>query len=216
MPGRPSRWTAAAGVLFAGAWVAAANPALMKPDSLNAKAPDTFRADFETSKGRFVIEVTRAWAPRGADRFYNLVKSGYYDNVRFFRVVPGFVVQFGIHGDPAVSTAWKAKKIQDDPVQASNTTGHVTFAMGGPNTRTTQIFINLQDNSALDAQGFAPIGRIVAGMEVVGSLHSEYGESLTELQPQIFREGNLFLAQRAPKLDFIKKASIATATPPKP
>lgn len=187
---------------------AAGREALMKPALLKEKAPETFKAKFDTSKGSFVVLVTRAWAPEGADRFYNLVKNGYYDDVRFFRVVPNFVVQFGIHGDPAVSKVWQDAKVQDDPVKESNKRGYVTYAKAGPNTRTTQIFINLKDNISLDAQGFPPFGQIVDGMETVDHLASEYGENLTSLQGQIYAEGNLFLAKRAPNLDYIKKASI--------
>lgn len=186
----------------------AGKEALLDPAKLTAKAPDTFEAKFETSKGSFVIEVTRAWAPLGADRFYNLVKNGYYDNVRFFRVVPGFVVQFGIHGDPALSAKWKDQKIQDDPAKESNKAGFVTYAKGGANSRTTQVFINLGDNSRLDTQGFAPFGKVTQGLDVVEKLNGEYADSLTGLQGQIYQQGNVFLAEKAPKLDYIKKASL--------
>lgn len=187
---------------------ASAKEALVKPASATEKAPDVFKARFETSKGTFVVEVHRDWAPLGADRFYNLVKIGFFDGIRFFRVVPNFVVQFGIHGEPSVSGAWRSARIQDDPVKESNKKGYVTYAMGGPGSRTTQVFINLKDNSPLDKQGFAPFGKIVDGMDVVEKLNGEYGDSLTQLQGQIQAEGNLFLAKRAPNLDFIKKASL--------
>ena len=131
---------------------------------------------FDTSKGAFVVQVTRAWAPQGADRFYNLVKSGFYDNVRFFRVISGFMVQFGISGDPAVMAGWRNAPINDDKVVQSNKRGFITFAMAGPNTRTSQVFINFADNARLDGSGFAPFGQVVSGMEVVDKLNPEYGE----------------------------------------
>jgi cyclophilin family peptidyl-prolyl cis-trans isomerase len=133
---------------------------------------------FETSKGAFVVEVTRAWAPRGADRFYNLVRAGYYDDVAFFRVIEGFMVQFGIHGDPRANAVWREARIPDDPVAQSNRRGMVTYAMAGPDTRTTQLFINFRDNKGLDGQGFAPFGAVVEGLAVVDSLYSGYGEAL--------------------------------------
>src|ERR1700680_658887 len=129
---------------------AAARPSLMNPASLHAKAPELYKAQFTTTRGDFVVDVHRDWAPLGADRFYNLVKSGYFDDVRFFRVIPGFMAQFGIHGNPGVSAAWTSARIQDDPVKQSNKRGYVVFATAGPNTRTTQLFINFGDNSALD------------------------------------------------------------------
>lgn len=189
----------------------AASP-LLDPAMLNATAPDVYRARFETTKGDFVIEVRRADAPRGADRFYNLVTAGYYDEVRFFRVLSGFVAQFGIHGDPKVAEAWFDQRIADDPVVASNTRGAVTFATAGPHTRTTQVFINYGDNSRLDGMGFAPFGRVVEGMEVVDALHSGYGEGPPRGQgpdqARIQAEGNAYLAREFPQLDYVKKASI--------
>src|SRR3989449_5201567 len=140
------------------------------------QAPDSFRARFSTTKGDFVIVVHRAWAPHGADRFYNLVRSGFYDGVRFFRVIPGFMAQFGIHGDTGVTTAWRVRTIPDDPVRRNNLRGMVTYATAGPGTRTTQIFINYRDNNRLDASGFAPFGQVVEGMEVVDALYGGYGE----------------------------------------
>jgi len=196
---------------LAGSAAWAGKEALMEPVKLTAKAPDTFAAKFETSKGNFTIEVTRAWSPLGADRFYNLVKNGYYDNIRFFRVVPGFVVQFGIHGEPAVSAKWKDQKIQDEPVKESNKAGYITYAKGGPNSRTTQVFINLKDNASLDSMGFSPFGKVSEGMDVVLKLNGEYGDSITGLQGQIYAQGNAFLAQKAPNLDFIKKATVVGA-----
>jgi peptidyl-prolyl cis-trans isomerase A (cyclophilin A) len=190
------------------ATVAAAPEKFADPAKLTAQAPASFKAKFDTTKGTFVIEVTRDWAPAGADRFYNLVKSGYYDGVKFYRVFPGFVVQFGIHGDPSVSPKWRKARIQDDPVKESNKTGYVTYAMAGPNTRTTQVFINLKDNTNLDAKGFAPIGKVVTGMDVVEKLYDGYGDTITQLQGRIENEGNAFLEKNYPNLDGIKKASI--------
>jgi peptidyl-prolyl cis-trans isomerase A (cyclophilin A) len=161
-----------------------------------------------------VIEVTRAWAPRGADRFYNLVKVGYYDDVAFFRVIDGFMVQFGIHGDPAANLAWHQARIADDPVTQSNKRGMVTYAMAGPDSRTTQLFINFKDNVNLDGQGFAPFGTVVEGLSVVDSLYSGYGEGAPSgLGPEQGRaqaEGNAYLRASFPKLDFIKTARLVT------
>ena len=172
-------------------------------------APATFKVRFETSKGPIVIEAHRDWAPNGVDRFYQLVEQGYYDDVRFFRVVPGFVVQFGMHGDPGTNAKWVGQPLIDDPVKQSNKRGTVTFAKTGmPNSRTTQLFINLQDNSMLDPQGFAPIGEIVEGMSVVDRLYSGYGGQPSEQQPRIAAEGNAFLNATYPKLDFVKTAKV--------
>jgi peptidyl-prolyl cis-trans isomerase A (cyclophilin A) len=168
---------------------------------------------FETTKGPFVVEVTRAWAPRGADRFYNLVKAGYYDDVAFFRVVSGFMVQFGIHGDPRVSALWREARIPDDPVSQSNTRGMLTYATAGPDTRTTQLFVNFKDNAFLDSQGFAPFGRVVEGMAVVDSLYAGYGEGapggMGPDQGRAQAEGNAYLRGSFPKLDFVKTARLA-------
>jgi peptidyl-prolyl cis-trans isomerase A (cyclophilin A) len=186
---------------------------LMNPAALTEKAPDVFQAQFETTKGAFVIEVTRAWAPLGADRFYNLVKNGYYDNCRFFRVLKGFMAQFGINGDPKVNAVWRPARIQDDPVKQSNKRGFVTYAMGGPNTRTTQLFINYNDrNSQLDAQGFSPFGKVISGMDIVDKLYADYGEGGEggPDQGRIQMEGNPYLEKSFPKLDFIKSAVIVT------
>jgi len=157
--------------------------------------------------------VTREWAPNGADRFYNLVKNGYYDNVRFFRVISGFMVQFGISGDPALNNVWHAANIQDDPVKQSNKKGYVTFATAGPNTRTTQIFINYVDrNTFLDGQGFAPFGQVTEGMEVVDKLNAEYGEGAPggrgPNQGRIQSEGNAYLEKDFPNMDYVKRATI--------
>jgi peptidyl-prolyl cis-trans isomerase A (cyclophilin A) len=190
-----------------------ATPALKNPATLTEKAPDTFKVDVDTTKGPFVIEVTRAWAPNGADRFYNLVKNGFFDQVRFFRVIPGFMAQFGIHGDPAVSAVWRSARIPDDPVKQGNKKGYITFATAGPGTRTTQLFINLVDNQALDGQGFAPLGRVVSGMNVVEKLYGGYGEGAPSghgpEQGRVQMEGNAYLEKSFPKLDYIKTATIA-------
>ena len=184
--------------------------ALRDPAALTAKAPTTFDARFATTNGDFVVRVHRAWAPRGADRFYNLVKSGFYDDVRFFRVVPPFVVQFGIHGDPLVASAWQDAKIPDDPVVHHNTRGTITFATAGPGTRTTQVFVNLGDNSGLDAQGFAPFGEVTSGMKVVDSLYSGYGDEPTGHQQEITTGGNEYLEKTYPKLDAVKTATVVS------
>ncbi len=203
--------TVAAGALLATAACAAAKPALTQPKSpeMNQKAPEVFKAKFETSKGDFVIEVHRDWAPLGADRFYNLVQGGYYDDCRFFRVQKGFMAQFGINGDPKVQSAWAGAKIADDPVKGSNKRGFVTYAMAGPNTRTSQLFINFGDNARLDKDGFAPFGQVVTGMDVVDKINTEYGE--TPNQGRIQAEGNAYLTKEFPRLDYIKKATIVPA-----
>jgi peptidyl-prolyl cis-trans isomerase A (cyclophilin A) len=185
---------------------------LSDPASLNEQAPPVYEAKFDTSKGSFVVEVNRAWAPNGADRFYNLVKNGFYDNTRFFRVIPGFMVQFGINGDPNVAAAWRAANIKDDTVKQSNTRGMITFATAGPNTRTSQVFINFGDNAALDGQGFSPFGKVVSGMDVVDSLYGGYGEGAPNgkgpSQGLVQQQGNAYLEQAFPKLDYIKQATI--------
>jgi|RhiMethySRZTD1v2_1073278.scaffolds.fasta_scaffold12045_9 peptidyl-prolyl cis-trans isomerase A (cyclophilin A) len=181
-----------------------------KNPKVNEKAPDTFKAKFETGKGSFVIEVTRAWSPNGADRFYNLVHNGFFDGVKFFRVVDGFMVQFGIHGDPKVSAAWRNATIKDDPVTQKNVRGMVTFAKtGAPNSRSTQLFINFVDrNTFLDSQGFSPFGKVIEGMDVVDKLYKAYGETPSQAQMQIQMEGNAFLEKNFPELDSITKATI--------
>ena len=185
------------------------NEALLKPEKLTEKAPKTFKAQFETTKGEFVIEVTREWSPIGADRFYNLVKNGFFDNIKFFRAVKGFVVQFGIHGDPKVAQKWAEANIQDDSVVASNKKGFITYAKSGaPNSRSTQFFINLNDNVRLDGMGFSPFGKVIKGMDVVEKLYDGYGEQVTSLQGEITTQGNAFLEKNFPKLDSIKKATI--------
>ena len=188
-------------------------PTVAGPESATAQAPDTFKVKFATSKGDFAVEVHRDWSPRGADRFFNLVKAGYFNGVRFFRVVAGFMVQFGIHGTPEVNARWKAANIPDDaPGKASNERGMVSFATSGPDTRTTQVFINFGDNKRLDAMGFTPFAKVIKGMEVVDKLHAGYGEGAPSgrgpTQDRIDSEGNAYLAKEFPQLDFIKKASI--------
>lgn len=187
---------------------AAAQEALTDPTRLTGTAPAVFRARFETTKGRFVIEVHRAWAPLAADRFYNLVKAGFYDGTRFFRVRPGFMAQFGLHGDPAVQRAWQAAPLRDDPVTQNNTRGFVTFTTENrPQSRFTQVFINLGDNRYLDADGFAPFGRVVSGMEVVEALYaSEKGKEPD--QRRILREGHAYLDQEFPMLDAVTTAAV--------
>src|SRR5262249_12021234 len=182
-----------------------------------APAPDVFRVVFETSRGTFTVEAHRSWAPRGVDRFYNLTRAGFFDDSRFFRVRPGYIAQFGIPGDPAISAKWKNQVILDDPVQQSNTRGFIAYAMTGPDTRTTQLYINLADNSKLDAQGFAPIGQVIDGMENVDELYSGYGEGAGGgmrggNQGNILAGGNAYLDASFPKLDKLIRATI----PPTP
>jgi peptidyl-prolyl cis-trans isomerase A (cyclophilin A) len=185
---------------------------LENPAGLREQAPATYKVRFDTTKGVFVVEVTRAWAPRGADRFYNLVKNGFYDDTRFFRVISGFMVQFGINGDPNIMARWRTAQISDDPVSQSNTRGMITFAMARPNTRTSQVFINFGDNSRLDQSGFAPFGRVVSGMNVVEAINAEYGEGAPNgrgpNQSRIQSEGNAYLSKDFPRMDYIKKATI--------
>ena len=184
-----------------------------EPKALAAQAPDSFTVRFETTRGPFSVQFVRAWAPRGADRVYYLVRSGYYDGARFFRVLPGFVAQFGASGDPRVSKVWDVRTIRDDPVKETNRRGTVTFATAGPNTRTTQLFVNLAGNSRLDRLGFAPLGRVVDGMtRVVDSLHAGYGEGAPRgrgpNQDRIAAEGNAYLARDFPRLDWVRKAEV--------
>ncbi len=202
---------ATAGVLFVVA--AACRPigaqnsdGLHNPAALTEHAPPRFEAAFDTSKGRFVVDVHREWAPIGADRFYNLVKSGFFDDVRFFRVIARQLAQFGMHGDPAVQDAWRNTEIEDDPVKHGNTRGSVSFASRGPNTRTTQLFINLRDNTAYDRLGFAPFAEVVTGMDVVDTLYSGYEERPE--QGLIDEQGNAYLTREFPNLDYVKTAAV--------
>lgn len=194
--------------------MAAAQASLKNPASLNEKAPAVYKVKLDTSAGPVEIEVHRDWAPLGADRFYNLVKNGFYDGVRFFRVISGFMAQGGMHGDPAIQKIWGRNNFPDDPVKQSNKRGFVTFAKtGAPNSRSTQIFINYADNSNLDSQGFAPFGQVVSGMEAVDKFYS-YGRQNVPDQGQITSEGNAYLQKEYPKLDYIKKATIEPAAAP--
>ncbi|MCP4805575.1 MAG: peptidylprolyl isomerase [Proteobacteria bacterium] len=186
--------------------------ALANPSALNEKAPDAFKARFTTTKGDIVIEVHREWSPNGADRFYNLVKNGYFEDIAFFRNIKGFMVQFGIHGDPQLNAIWKDAKITDDTVVKSNTPGYVSFATSGPNTRTTQMFINHGGNDSLDGMGFSPFGQVVEGMSVVNELYDGYGEGAPRgkgpRQDLIQKQGNSYLRAEFPQLDYIQSASI--------
>ena len=192
--------------------VAQATPAmsqsasLANPAALTEKAPASYKVKFDTSKGPIIVQVQRDWSPNGADRFYNLVKNGFYDQARFFRVATGFVVQFGISGDPRISAPWREARIADDPVRQSNKRGTITFATSGANSRTTQVFINLRDNDGLDSRGFSPFGRISTGMNVVDGINPEYGE--TPNQGAVQMEGNAYLTKNFPRMDFIRKATI--------
>ena len=188
------------------------NPALLDPSLATEKAPDLYRVKMETTAGDFIIEVHREWAPLGADRFYNLVQIGYYTDVAFFRVLAGFMAQAGFHGNPAVSKVWLNSRIKDDPVKQSNYPGTVTFATGGPNTRSAQIFVNYGDNSYLDASGFTPFGTVVEGFETVEALYSGYGEGAPNgkgpAQGKAYRLGNIYFKADFPELDYIVKATI--------
>lgn len=200
---------------------------LLRPALLKEKAPDTYQVKFTTTRGDFVVTVTRAWAPLGADRFYNLVKHHFFDNTSFFRVVPGFVVQFGISAYAPVSAAWTKATIKDDAVVQSNTRGYLTFATGGPGTRTTQVFINLGDNSRLDHEPsgpFAPFAQVTDGMSVVDMLYSGYGDGPPRGrgpdQDELEKQGKAYLDKGFPQLDSIKTAAFvgipAQASKPKP
>jgi peptidyl-prolyl cis-trans isomerase A (cyclophilin A) len=190
----------------------AARPSLLNPASLHARAPEVFKAQFMTTKGDFVVEVHRDWSPLGADRFYNLVKNGFFTNTAFFRVVPGFMVQFGLAANPAVNKAWETANIKDDPVKQSNKRGMVTFAKtSAPNSRSTQVYINFGDNAGLDAQGFAPFGTVLEGMDVVDKINSSYGERPE--QDKIIDQGDAYIVKNFPMIDKIKLAKIL---PPEP
>ena len=170
------------------------------------QAPETYKVFFETSGGDFTVEVHREWAPNGADRFYKLVESGFYDDCRFFRVVPGFMVQWGINGDPEIQQNWVKANIRDDRVTKSNKRGLITFATSGKDSRTSQVFINYKDNAFLDSQGFSPFGQVVDGMDVVDGINSQYGEQPN--QGLIQAKGNEYLNKSFPKLTHIKKATV--------
>jgi peptidyl-prolyl cis-trans isomerase A (cyclophilin A) len=188
---------------------------LMDPAKLTEKAPETYRVQFDTTKGKFTVEVTRSLSPNGADRFYNLVRAGYFTDIAFFRVISGFMCQFGIHGDPKVAAKWRGAPIPDDPVKGSNKRGTLTYAMAGPNTRTTQFFINFADNTRLDTMGFSQFGKVVEGMDVVDKINAEYGEGAPRGrgpdQSRIQMEGNAYLKKEFPNLDYIKSVTLLPA-----
>lgn len=182
---------------------------LLRPAALKEKAPETFQVKFTTTRGDFTVTVHRAWAPIGADRFYNLVKHRFYDDASFFRVVPGFIVQFGLSAYPPVSMAWRDTNLPDDPVTQSNKRGYLTFATAGPNTRTTQLFINLKDNEGLDQQGFAPFGMVDGkGMNMVEMMYDQYASTPRDFQDLITVQGKPYLDKNWPKLDSIKTATL--------
>lgn len=185
---------------------------LLKPSTLQEKAPDNYEVKFKTTRGDFTVQVTRAWSPLGADRFYNLMKAHFYDDAAFFRVVPGFVVQFGISAKPAVSAAWKHTEFADDPVTQTNKRGALSFATAGPNTRTTQIFINLKDNPRLDGMGFSPFAVVEGnGMNIVEMMYEGYGDAAGPDQGQIEKQGTPYLKKGWPKLDYIVSATLVEA-----
>lgn len=193
-----------------GAKKPAAAPSLMNPGSLKAKAPANYKVQFTTTKGDFTLEVHRDWAPIGADRFYNLVRAGFFTDAGFFRVVPNFMVQFGLSANPAVNKAWQNANLIDDPVSQSNKRGYITFAKtGAPNSRSTQVYINFKDNTFLDTQGFAPFGAVVEGMDVVDKINPQYGERPD--QGRITAEGKAYLDKNFPQLDRITSAKILPA-----
>lgn len=188
---------------------------LFNPDhaEMQKQAPDKFQVKFETTAGEFIMDISRDWAPHGVDRFYNLVRVGFFNECRFFRVVPGFVAQFGMNGNPEVQQIWSEANMPDDPVKESNKPGYITYAKtNAPNSRSTQLFINLTDNARLDGMGFAPFGRVSVGMDVVSQLYAGYGDGPPggsgPNQGQIMAEGNAYLSTKFDKLDYIKKASI--------
>jgi peptidyl-prolyl cis-trans isomerase A (cyclophilin A) len=199
-------------VLMSVGSLAAVKPPLTEPALFRERAPEVFRAAFDTTKGPFVIEVRRAWAPLGADRFYNLVKNGFYDECRFFRILDSVMVQVGMSGRPEIQAAWEAAPIRDDPVKRSNKRGFVSFATAGPHTRSTQFFINLRDNPVFDRQGSVPFGQVAERMDVVDALYSGYGDGMPRGhgpdQSMIRTAGNAYLNKEFPKLDYIKKATI--------
>ncbi len=187
------------------------NPAMLNPALANKQAPEEFTVKFETTKGDFIVKATRAWSPNGADRFYNLVDIGYYKDIVIFRAIDGFMFQFGIHGDPAVNEKWMDANIKDDPsAKVSNNPGYLSFAMGGKNSRSNQIFVNLGDNRRLDPMGFTPFAQIVDGQKTVLAINTEYGENSREVQGKFQAEGNSYILKKYPKLDIIKSATFVT------
>ena len=206
-PGAAPAAAADTALKSSGPLASATHPALLDPSKATEKAPDTFKAKFTTSRGDFVIQVHRDWSPNAADRFYNLVKLGFYDDTRFFRAIDGFMVQFGLSGDPAVNAKWQTADIPDDAVKQSNKRGFVTFAQtSAPNSRSTQVFINYGDNARLDGMRFAPFGEVTKGMELVDAFYKGYGESPN--QGLIVSQGNTYLDKAFPKLDAVRKAEI--------
>jgi peptidyl-prolyl cis-trans isomerase A (cyclophilin A) len=217
----PAKTPAPAGAPAPAAKMASPPAALLNPAALKAKAPDLFRVKFATTHGDFVVEVHRDWAPLGVDRFYNLVKNRFFTDNSFYRISPGFIVQFGISAFPAVTKAWSSATIKDDPVKESNKKGTLTFAMAGPNTRSTDFFINLRDNAPLDGQGFSPLGTVTEGMDIVSGLYSGYGEMKEQggagpSQPLVQSQGKAYLDKNFPKLDSIKTATIIFPEPAGP
>lgn len=202
-------------ICFTGISAFAQAPLLNPQDPFWKKiAPEVFSVAIVTTQGKFVIEAHRSWAPRGVDCFYNLVSAGFFDDSRFFRVRAGYVAQFGIPGDPTIARVWRERRIPDDPVRQSNLRGFVGYAMTGSNQRTTQIYINLRDNTQLDAQGFAPFGKVVEGFDVVSNLYAGYGEDAGGgmrggKQSNMFEGGNAYLDKLFPKLDKLIKASVS-------
>jgi peptidyl-prolyl cis-trans isomerase A (cyclophilin A) len=192
----------------------AAQPSLLNPASLTAKAPAEFKVRFTTTAGDFMVQVHKDWAPAGADRFYNLVRRGFFTNASFFRVVPGFVVQFGLNPNPAVNKVWEKAKIQDDPVKQTNKRGTLVFATAGPNTRTTQLFINFADNSRLDKMGFAPFAEVIDGLDTIDKIYSGYGEQ--PRQDLITDQGDAYITKNFPKIDKIKLARVVPMAPAAP
>lgn len=186
------------------------HPGLRDPSQANEKAPDQFKVRFETTKGNFVLEINRNASPNGVDRFYNLAKIGYFKDIAIFRAVKGFMFQFGIHGNPAISAKWSEANIKDDPgAKMSNTPGTICFAQtGAPNSRSTQMFINLANNSFLDSQGFTPFGKVVEGLEVVAKINTEYGENKGDVQGNFKQQGNNYILKQFPNLDLIKSVTI--------
>ncbi len=215
MPGEPSKPEAEPPAAPPGSAAHETPPQLLNPGLATRKAPDRYTVALETTKGTINIDVRRDWAPLGADRFYNLVRLRFFEDMAFFRVLDHFVAQSGLHGDPAVNTAWRDARIQDDPVKETNTTGMVTFATSGPNSRTTQFFINTGDNAGLDRMGFAPFGR-VRELDLARTLYAGYGEGAPSgrgpMQARIQREGNAYLREQFPDLDYIKSATIVAET----
>lgn len=190
---------------------AADNPALLDSSKATKTAPDKFKVKVETTKGAFIIEVNRSWSPNGADRFYNLVDIGYFKDIAIFRAIKGFMFQFGIHGNPKVSSVWSESNIKDDKSVpgVSNQEGYLTFAKSGrPNSRSTQLFISLGDNQGLDSQGFTPIGKVVEGMDIVKKIETKYGENSREVQPEFQDKGNAFISKRYPDIDYIKSVTL--------